>query len=69
MAKKADKKPAKPVVISNEFDDAKYRARHDYEMLTRAHEIKTDKERMAGVKNHAKEQAKMAEVICAKGTK
>lgn len=44
--------------------DNKWRAEEDHRTMTRAGEIKSDKDRMRGVKEHQKKMSKNLEKVC-----
>jgi hypothetical protein len=53
--------PSVPAVWA---DDKKWRAEEDHRTMTRAGEIKSDKDRMRGVKEHHKKLQKNMEKAC-----
>jgi hypothetical protein len=53
--------PSAPAVWAG---DAKWRAEEDHRTMTRAGEIKGDKERMRAVKEHNKKMQKNMEKVC-----
>lgn len=54
--------PASPAVWAGVDKD--YRAEEDHRTMTRAGEIKSDRERMRGVKDHHKKMSKNMEKVC-----
>lgn len=63
------KKPSSTSIVSEgpgvwAGESAKYRAEDDHRTMTRAGEIKADRERMKGVKDHHKSMNKNMDKVC-----
>jgi hypothetical protein len=64
MPKKKSANALMPAPASVWAGDAKWRAEEDHRTMTKAGEIKADKERLKGVKDHHKKVVKHMEKAC-----
>lgn len=55
--------PSSPPIWAG-VEDKKWRTEEDHRTMTRAGEIKADRDRMKGVKDHQKKMSKNLEKVC-----